>query len=282
MMTGAALYQAVCRRDTASVRRLLRQGASVSWRDDQGVSPLMMAATVGDEDIFHALVQAGADIFDKAPDGRTLLYFAGRNLSVLHYLLSSGLSPTLTGIDGTGCVHVMAAFGRPEAIALLALYGADVNTAHDNGDGTVTPALHAAARFWDAEAVDALICAGGDPRCDNGRGRTALHAVTQGPHRERNPSDPCARDLRAVIAALTAAGIDIDSQDTQGDTALHAAVTAGSEICASELIAAGASTGVRNLAGLRPYEAGHNRAAIRVGAWHARRALAPAAFAETA
>lgn len=62
---ATALYSATRRRHPAAVRALLRLGASVDVPDDNGRTPLLLAATstdASDTQIAHSLVAAGASV----------------------------------------------------------------------------------------------------------------------------------------------------------------------------------------------------------------------------
>ena len=67
---------AVLYRDRATVAELVSLGRWVDKRDSNGLTPLMVAASVGDAEMVRLLLQSGADSRLQAPGGATALDFA--------------------------------------------------------------------------------------------------------------------------------------------------------------------------------------------------------------
>jgi uncharacterized RDD family membrane protein YckC len=67
---------AVLYRDRAAVAELVALGRWVDKRDSNGLTPLMVAASVGDAEMVRLLLQSGADAGLQAPGGATALDFA--------------------------------------------------------------------------------------------------------------------------------------------------------------------------------------------------------------
>jgi uncharacterized RDD family membrane protein YckC len=67
---------AVLYRDRATVAELVALGRWVDKRDSNGLTPLMVAASVGDAEMVRLLLQSGADPRLQAPGGATALDFA--------------------------------------------------------------------------------------------------------------------------------------------------------------------------------------------------------------
>jgi uncharacterized protein len=59
--TDSGLRDAIARRDASSVRALLSEGADLSTVDDEGKTPLMLAAKTGAPEIVELLLRSGAD-----------------------------------------------------------------------------------------------------------------------------------------------------------------------------------------------------------------------------
>ena len=65
---SAALFGAIARRRTRTVRSIINSGANIEARSEGGLTPLMVAAAKGYDELVLLLVIKGADI--KAVDGR--------------------------------------------------------------------------------------------------------------------------------------------------------------------------------------------------------------------
>jgi len=86
----------------ANARRLLRAGASVNLPDEDGVTPLMLAAQVGDEGLVEMLLERGADVNLADREGATPMFDAvGCNRAgVVSKLLAAGARTDLVDCDG--------------------------------------------------------------------------------------------------------------------------------------------------------------------------------------
>ncbi len=71
-----ALLEAAKKGDTATVKALLAEGASVDARDREGCTALMKAVFSGNNDTVRALLEAGADVNAKHKWGGTALVSA--------------------------------------------------------------------------------------------------------------------------------------------------------------------------------------------------------------
>lgn len=66
-----ALRKAIISQDIAAVRDLLAEGADFSAADDEGMTPLMVAAQTGMPEVVELLLRAGADCRPKDKLGYT-------------------------------------------------------------------------------------------------------------------------------------------------------------------------------------------------------------------
>src|SRR5436190_5531105 len=76
----SSLEDAIANRNVARVRALLAGGANLATLDDEGKTPLMLAAKVGDPEIVELLLEAGADTTPKDKLGytaETIAYWYG-------------------------------------------------------------------------------------------------------------------------------------------------------------------------------------------------------------
>jgi ankyrin repeat protein len=125
-----------------------------------------------------------------------------------------------------------AAVGDP-ALVREALRADPAGLATRSPDGW--PALHLAAFFGRADALDALLAAGADVRAwsDNEEANTALHAALAG------------RGGLRIVTALLVRGADVNARAGGGYTPLHIAAFNGQAALIDVLLAHGAAAEAR-------------------------------------
>jgi len=149
LLTAAAptpsVADAAMRRDTASVRTLLKEKADVNAAQGDGMTALHWAASQGDAELVGALLKAGADVHKT------------------------------TRLGGYTPLHLAAMEGDAPVIELLAASGAAVGAPTTTG---ATPLMLAATSGHTA-AVQALLDRGADPNAvESSAGETALMFAT--------------------------------------------------------------------------------------------------------
>ena len=141
-----ALIEAVRAGNIDAVRAIASR-ETVRTADAEGMTPLMLAASLGRTDIVHLLVAAGAEVDAVDARGFTALFHA--------------------------CYHGDEDRGHPEAVQALLDAGADREATIGFG---VRPLMYAAGN-GEAGVVEVLLRAGADPAARNEGGRTALMMV---------------------------------------------------------------------------------------------------------
>lgn len=143
----AELFKAVATNDTNQARVLLQGGADCNIRNDEGSTPLMQAAQVGNLELVETLIKSGADVNLTDPQGWTALMKA-----LYNHELNRGFS---------------------EVVQALIDAGAGIETQIGYG---IRP-LMLAAGYGEASVVEVLLKAGAEVRAANEGGRTALMMV---------------------------------------------------------------------------------------------------------
>ena len=137
------LFNAVSAGDLAKAHSLLRNGADLNCRNDEGMTLLMRAAGLGKLDMVEMLLQMGANVKEKDAQGWTALMKA-----LFNHELNRGF---------------------PEVVSALIAAGADVET----GIGYGVRPLMLAAGYGEAGVIEVLLAAGADVHAKNEGGRTA-------------------------------------------------------------------------------------------------------------
>jgi ankyrin repeat protein len=206
-----ALLAAVRASDKDRVQELLRRGADVNARTEDGTTALMHATAVGDLGLVRTLLDHKADVNARNKAGATALMWAVGDRDKVRALLDRGAD--VNARAGSGRTPLMIAVGSPGAgdvVKLLLDKGADARFGHQG-----FTVLMAALEGGDREVVRLLIARGADVKARNRAGWTALHAAA------------LAGD-RALAEDLLAHGADVNASETlQGRTPLLWAAAGG-------------------------------------------------------
>ncbi len=185
---NADLFRAAETGTAADVKAALSAGANVNTREENGGTPLHVAAAFNDATVVAALLDAGAganlnarvakttDVFkEEIRTGWAPLHAATKfnDAAVVTLLLDAGADPNARDGFVWTPLHVAAAFNDATVVMVLLDAGADMNarTAIDQYPGEQTP-LHVAARFNGVAVVTALLEAGANPSARDQYGAT--------------------------------------------------------------------------------------------------------------
>lgn len=128
-------------------RRLLDAGASVNFTPSSGqytgVTALYLAASKGAEKVSKLLLDAGADVSVRLPDGQSLMYAAamGGNPKIIKAFKERGVEANGIENGGRRPIHIATAADQPKAVQCLIELGVPVDQLSDDKE---TPLLVAA------------------------------------------------------------------------------------------------------------------------------------------
>lgn len=183
------------------VRECLEAGLRADARDENGVTPLHLAAGFGDKFDITVLLKAGADANARIQGGLTPLHLAVRNSSeAILILLDAGAEVDARTEDGWTPLHFACGSSPAAALVLLAA-GADVNAQDEDGQTPLYRAVAPLTRPVSPTLIGALLAAGA---WVNIPGNSPLH------HAARFADNP------AVIETLLSAGADASARDNEG------------------------------------------------------------------
>lgn len=169
------LCEAIEQGDARRALALLEQRPELaSQRDEQGLSPLLLALYQGQEDVAQAIhaAQPELDVHEAAAIGdverlRTVLREDPARVSAW-------------SADGFTPLHYAAFFGRPEAAQLLIEFRADIEAPARNEQFALhARPLHSAAAARQLEVAALLLDAGADPNATQHGGYTPLLEAAQ-------------------------------------------------------------------------------------------------------
>ena len=255
---SAAMFAA--REGAASaVRALAESGANLNLTDPEGTTALIIAVINGHYDVVSALIEKGAD----------------PNVADI-----KGMTPLYAAVD----MHTIGdTFGRPypakpiidgslDAARVLITGGANVNArlkapilkrVYDAGDNRLgegaTPFMRA-ARKCDVEMMRILLAAKADVTVTQKSGNSPLMlcaGAISGGNTEDTPEHVSEAEALAAIRLALDAGVDVNAQNTTGDTVLHTAATTGGGQPAliRLLVERGARLDIKNKADRTPLDA---------------------------
>ncbi|XP_043495104.1 transient receptor potential channel pyrexia-like [Polistes fuscatus] len=202
------------------LEKLLSFGADpCEWDFNKKCTPLHCAAAAGNVACIKSLIKAKADV-DAGFPGKTPLHYAVLNNAVdsAEVLLQAGAHPNNPQVYTETPLHVAASLGSVPCMKLLLSYGADVRV--QLGTARSTP-IHLTAEEGSAECTKLLVNAGASCEAKNSKGQTAMHLAALAQSSE-------------TLEVLINAGATVNVEDIDGRTPLHAAVA--KSLRATELV----------------------------------------------
>jgi tetratricopeptide (TPR) repeat protein/S1-C subfamily serine protease len=218
-----ALIVAVERGQRPAVERLIQEGADLKARTPDGVTPLYAAAFHGRSEILRLLVAAGAEVNGRAAHGRTALFTAAAEgqVGAVEVLLSVGADPNARSDPeelAQTPLHMAAVEGQIETARRLIAAGAEVNAR--NSRQHITP-LYLAV-IAGREPMAALLREhGADPAITDVFGQTPARAAAVLAERTgRRLLDPTAERLAfdpQAVVLMAYVGLAADRQSYRGN-----------------------------------------------------------------
>jgi len=195
-----------------------RDKQAVNQKNDDGETPLHLAAYMGKLEIVIYLVSQGADL--NATDNylQTPLHEAAyqARTEIADFLISNGSRVNAKDISAETPLHIAANREDLEFVRYLVSQGANVNIKDVNGE---TPVFNAvpSSNNNSFNTVKYLISSGADLKIKNKDGRTLLHkAIERSIYRSTN-------EHIVFLQYLLSQGSEINAKDNDGKTALHLA-----------------------------------------------------------
>ena len=265
--------------DLASAKLLVAAGADVNDLAPSGTSAVVVAAHSGHGELAAFLLENGADP-TTAGAGYTALHAAimQKDEQLAEALLVHGANPNAPilkstptrrssadfyfgpGFVGATPFWLAARFGVPEIMRRLAEHGADPLVVHHPAyyDGNGIGYFAIEQPYIEEGSTTALMAAVGLGDIESGRSPlvavTVLDRIAEATPVGRQEPDPvkqAAIALEAVRLAIEL-GVDVNTANADGNTALHAAASRGYDGVIELLVENGATVAVTNNEGQTP------------------------------
>ena len=205
--------------DTVLVLRLLRGGASAETTDEDGVTPLQLAALEGHVGVCSALIGEGRAAAGAADaHRRTPLHFAAEegHAEVVTFLVSHGAAVSAADCDGMTPLHLASEKGHAHVAVSLLEHRASTSAA----TAKHASPLHLASRAGEVAVAALLLEHGASVVATDTNGDTPLHqAATPG-----------------VARLLLEHHAPVRRKNSWGDTPLHAAAWLGEASVLEQLL----------------------------------------------
>ncbi|XP_042716879.2 protein tyrosine phosphatase type IVA 3 isoform X4 [Chrysemys picta bellii] len=271
---GDTVLHASCRkRDVEVTKILVEYGAVVDCQNDEGQTPLHVAAWEGDEALlkFFHHCKANPNVADKMD--RSPLHIAAErgHTNVVELLMEKFHSNVLARTkDGSTLMHVASEHGHPDTALAFLKKGVLLHMPNKYG----ALCLHVAAKRGHAAVVKALLQRGAEVDARTKENYTALHLAAQhckplvvqtllgfgarvqlkGGKAQETPLHIAARirEGEKVAEMLLKSGADVNVEQENGETAMHVAARHGNLRMIKALIEEGGELTLQSKAGECP------------------------------
>jgi ankyrin repeat protein len=234
----SALHLAFYYKQHSTIRLLINHGADINQKGPDGWTPLIQAIREKNEDLVWLLIKKGARVDQKDSNGWSPLHYAVRLRSkdLVWLLISNNASVNLSHIDVPSVLNLALQKTEYSIAWLLCQNGADINCIDNKG----MTSLHRACYDGRHKEVEFLLDNGVESRIKDTAGFTAIHyAVLRG-----------WEEILSLLVSRSSVKKIIDEPDDQGNRALILAVLRKNETMVEALIRNGASCDDQDSAGL--------------------------------
>ena len=223
---AAEIHDAVQQGDIDSVKALIQESIElVDLREENGHTPLHLAAAGGNVEIAEFLISKNADVNALNNVNQSVLLYAAYfgNGEIAEMLISKGARLNDQDIFGRAPLHYAARQHSIGALLPLIENGAEMDIRDSIGE---TP-MHFAIRWGYDDIAEMLIDGGADLNILTDDGKTYLHMAS-------------IKGFSAVADLLIKKGMDINTKDSNGSTPLYYAAKHGNKQIATLLAESGA------------------------------------------
>ena len=249
------LFRAIRNNDTQSVNMLLRRGAGVNAKDQDGATPLMQTALYGDPGLLKLLLDKGADPNARNKVGATALLWSVHDLRKVRLLVQKGANVNARSEGGKMPLLLAAYYSRSvETVKFLLENGADLRAKDNRGAGV----LLFAAEGGDLDTIRLLLDKGVDVNAGTTGEFNEIRFSNLRPQKGFEPKGVTALMVTAFSNDAGAArllldrGAAVNAKASDGMTALLAGANRGGAALIKTLVEKGAEVNLKDLLGRTP------------------------------
>jgi len=231
------LQKGVAIGDADLVRVVLKSGANVNQKFDDGMTPIWIAAFNNNREMVQILAAAGANINSKDNEGRTVLMWAIENnrKELAQVILANGANVNLLDNRKRTALSIAIEKNNLPMVDLLLRYKAQVNIKDENGN---TPLIVATAT-GNFPMVQILVNGGATVNTEDKMGNTPLIIAIH-----KNYND--------IVRFLIERGADVNKDNRDKRTPVHIAVMRGARDLLDMLLEKGAEIDKPDVSGATP------------------------------
>jgi len=174
---GMQLYEACEKGDLPDVKRLISEGAPISWSDDFGRSPVFVSSEKGNSDCLKFLAESNANLSQPRLHGETPASIAALmgNVDCLNILAQYGANLMKVTNEGLAPIHQAVYTGKVDCLRILIQNKVDLSPRTIHGK---TP-LYMAAEYGNISCLKLLIENGADDSIPNKNGKSPMDIATK-------------------------------------------------------------------------------------------------------
>jgi ankyrin repeat protein len=246
--------------DIESAKAMLDGGADINYGDIDNTTALVVGIMNKQFSFAKFLLDRGADVNVVDAGGRTALYaivdIRNEDWSTLPNRKGEDSMPSLEILK-----QILARNPNVDAALTRPLPGRSGMDSGDTSLGAGSTPLMRAARSGDAAAMRLLLAKGANAKLTSKDGNTALLFAAGVGYRDKNTRGSEAEAVEAVKVAMEA-GLDLNAENTRGETALDGAAGRGADLIVQFLVDQGAKINAKSKQGYTPVDYAMGKAVV--------------------